>query len=331
MIIVTGGAGFIGSNLVYKLNKNGIYDIIIVDNLKNSSKQRNLNALKFIDFIDKEDFIENLSSFKKSELIFHQGACSNTMETDGKYMMKNNYEYSKKILHHCIDNKIRLIYASSASVYGNGKNGFKEEFSCEYPLNIYAFSKYIFDNYVRIYFEKNNYNKYTNKSEKYLKNKKQLQIVGLRYFNVYGPGENHKNTMASTVYHFFNQIKKEKKIKLFEGSNNFLRDFVYIDDIVDINLFFLNNPDKSGIYNCGTGEAKSFLNIAQILKDIYPFSEIEYIPFPQLLKDKYQTFTSADLTRLHEIGYNKNFTSLKVGVSKYIEYLEKNDGFLTTG
>ncbi|MFN3410791.1 MAG: ADP-glyceromanno-heptose 6-epimerase [Exilispira sp.] len=323
MIIVTGGAGFIGSNLVYKLNLKGISDILIVDNLTNSLKQRNLNALKFLDFIDKDEFKEKIKKIKKIEIIFHQGACSDTMETDGKYMMKNNYEYSKIILNHCIENKIRLIYASSASVYGNGLNGFKEEREREYPLNIYAFSKYIFDNYVRRFLAGLEKNKKTRKIHR--------QIAGLRYFNVYGPQENHKNRMASTIFHFYNQIKSEKKIKLFEGSENFLRDFVYVDDICEINIFFLNNPDKSGIFNCGSGKAESFLKIAQILKSIYSYAEIEFIPFPKQLKGKYQTYTCADLTKLNEIGYKKSFTSLEEGIKKYLHYLEKNDGYLTKG
>ncbi len=310
MIIVTGGAGFIGSNLVYKLNKSGIYDIIIVDNLKNSIKQRNLNALKFLDFIDKDDFLNKINSFKKIEVIFHQGACSNTMETDGRYMMKNNYEYSKNLFNHSLKNNIRFIYASSASVYGNGTNGFKEEDLSEYPLNIYAYSKYLFDQYVR----------------RSLKNKP--QIVGLRYFNVYGQQENHKGKMASVIYHFYNQIKIENKMKLFSGSENFLRDFIYVDDIIDINLFFLNNPSISGIFNCGTGQPNSFLKIANILQELFKDSKIEFIPFPDELKGKYQTFTAADLTRLRSSGYKKEFTTLDIGIRNYINYLKENEGYL---
>lgn len=324
MIIVTGGAGFIGSNLVYGLNLRGVFDIIIVDNLKNSIKQRNLNALKFLDFVDKRYFIENLSKFKKAEVIFHQGACSNTMETDGYYMINNNYEYSKTILHHCITNNIRLIYASSASVYGNGLHGFSEKPESEYPLNIYAFSKYLFDNYVRMYFERG---KLCYKSFK----KKSTQIVGLRYFNVYGPQENHKNTMASTIFHFYNQIIKENKMKLFEGSENFLRDFVYVDDIVKINLFFYEKEDLNGIFNCGTGKAESFLKIAKILQNFNTNSDIEYIPFPDQLKGKYQTYTCADLTLLRNSGYIGDFTSLEEGIKKYYYYLKENGGYLTKG
>ncbi|MEJ5283907.1 MAG: ADP-glyceromanno-heptose 6-epimerase [Brevinematia bacterium] len=314
MIVVTGGAGFIGSNIVYRLNQRGIYDIIIVDSLKNSAKQRNLNALKFIDFIDKEDFLLHLNSFKKISVIFHNGACSNTMETDGKYMMKNNYEYSKELLSYCINNKTRFIYASSASVYGNGLNGFREENECEYPLNVYAFSKYIFDQYLR-----NNWNKIT------------TQVVGLRYFNVYGQQENHKGKMASVINHFHNEIKNEGKMKLFEGSDGFVRDFIYVDDVVDVNLFFFDNPSIKGIFNCGTGKAESFLKIAEIMKSLYEGSKIEFVPFPDALKGKYQAFTQADLTNLRKAGYKKEFTSLEEGVKKYVKFLKENDGYLTKG
>lgn len=314
MIVVTGGAGFIGSNIVYKLNQRGMYDIIIVDSLKNSAKQRNLNALKFRDFIDKEDFLLHLNSFKKISVIFHNGACSNTMETDGKYMMKNNYEYSKELLSYCINNKTRFIYASSASVYGNGLNGFREENECEYPLNVYAFSKYIFDQYLR-----NSWNKIT------------TQVVGLRYFNVYGQQENHKGKMASVINHFHNEIKNEGKMKLFEGSDGFVRDFIYVDDVVDVNLFFFDNPSINGIFNCGTGKAESFLKIAEIMKSLYEGSKIEFVPFPDALKGKYQTFTQANLTNLRKAGYKKEFTSLEEGVKKYVKFLKDNDGYLTKG
>ncbi len=314
MIVVTGGAGFIGSNIVYKLNERGIYDILIVDSLKNSSKQRNLNALKFLDFIDKDDFLAHLNSFKKISVMFHNGACSNTMETDGKYMMKNNYEYSKELLSYCVNNKTRFIYASSASVYGNGLKGFREEIECEYPLNVYAFSKYIFDQYVR-----NNLSKIT------------TQVVGLRYFNVYGQQENHKAKMASVINHFHNEIKNEGKMKLFEGSEGFLRDFIYVDDVVNVNLFFFDNPSVKGIFNCGTGKAESFLKIAKIMENLYEGTKVEFIPFPDALKNKYQTFTQADLTNLRKAGYKKEFTSLEEGIKKYVKYLKENDGYLTKG
>lgn len=308
MIIVTGGAGFIGSNIIKKLNEEGIKDILVIDNFKNSEKYKNLNKLDFLDYIDKEDFIQNLENYKslKIDTIFHQGACSNTMEYDGKYMMKNNYEYSKNLLNFAIENNIRFIYASSASVYGNGNNGFYESRECEYPLNIYAFSKYLFDNYVRN-----------------IINDASIQIVGLRYFNVYGPQENHKGKMASVVYHFHNQILEEGKIKLFEGSENFKRDFIYVKDAVNVIMFFFKNPEKRGIFNCGTGKARSFLDIANIMKELYEKKvEIEFIPFPEQLKGKYQTFTQADLANLKDIGYNSKFYNLEEGMKDYVDVLK---------
>jgi len=313
MIIVTGGAGFIGSNIVKGLNEKGIREILIVDNLENSEKHKNLNRLEFLDFIDKRDFIKNLPKFQglNIEAIFHQGACSNTMEYNGRYMMENNYEYSKRLLQFAIDNKIRFIYASSASVYGTGRNGFREEKECEYPLNIYAFSKFLFDQYVRRIIDD-----------------AKVQIVGLRYFNVYGPQENHKGKMASVIFHFHNQIIKEGKIKLFEGSENFKRDFVYVKDVVNVNMFFFENPNKKGIFNCGTGKARSFLDVAKIMQQLYDRDiKIKFIPFPDQLKGKYQTFTEADLTNLRNIGYRERFSSLEEGIKKYVDILKTTNGY----
>lgn len=328
MIIVTGGAGFIGSNIARGLNDLGIEDIIIIDDLKNASKHKNLNRIKFLDYIDKEDSIDFIYSFikknkngknnnknkkNKIEAVFHQGACSDTMETDGNYMMKNNYEYGKNILHICLENKIRFLYASSASVYGNGEKGFAEKEENEYPLNVYAFSKYQFDRYVNILFK-----------QKKIKS----QVVGLRYFNVYGQQENHKGKMASVAFHLFNQIKSGENMKIFEGSENFLRDFIYIDDVVSVNNFFFENEKIKGIFNCGTGHAESFLEIAKALKEIYTKSNIEYIPFPNALKGKYQKFTQADLTNLRKAGYDKKFINVNSGVKKYAKILEESGGYL---
>ncbi|WP_022671075.1 ADP-glyceromanno-heptose 6-epimerase [Hippea alviniae] len=308
MIVVTGGAGFIGSNIVKGLNEKGIDDILIVDNLTNSAKHLNLNPLKFVDFVDKEEFLERLNEFD-IELIFHQGACSDTLEGNGKYMIKNNYDYSKALLHYATDKKIRFIYASSASVYGLGKNGFEEKRENEYPLNVYAFSKFMFDNYVRrVGFDK------------------AAQIVGLRYFNVYGPNEHHKGKMASVVYHFHNQILYDETVKLFEGSENFKRDFIFVDDVVKVNLFFMENPSKSGIFNVGTGKAESFLKIAQIMSQLYSNVRIEYIEFPEELKKKYQTYTCADLKNLRKAGYKDEFISLEDGVRAYVKVLKESDG-----
>ncbi|MDN5354232.1 MAG: ADP-L-glycero-D-manno-heptose 6-epimerase [Candidatus Cloacimonadota bacterium] len=314
-IIVTGGAGFIGSNLVYGLNKRGFDHITIVDNLSNAAKHLNLNRLKFLDYINKNDFLQQLEQFNDYDIIFHQGACSSTVEQDGKYMMDNNYTYSKKLLKFALNNKINFIYASSAATYGHGKNGFKEERASEYPLNIYGFSKFAFDNYVR---------RLTNNFSK----KELSQVVGLRYFNVYGPQENHKGRMASVIYHFYHQAAKEGKISVFEGSDNYLRDFIWVEDAVDVNLFFLENLEKSGIFNCGSGEARSFQKLAELVQSQFPESSIAPIPFPQDLEDTYQTFTKADLNNLRNAGYKTEFTSLEKGVSQYLNLLQTENGFL---
>lgn len=313
MIIVTGGAGFIGSNIVKGLNDKGITDILIVDNLSNPAKHLNLNCLKYYDYVDKEDFLLNIEKFKGVRTIFHQGACSNTTETDGKYMMKNNYEYSKEVLYFCLNNDVDLLYASSASVYGNGDNGFKEDPSCEYPLNVYAFSKFSFDNFVRdIRLKRKNIDS---------------QILGLRYFNVYGYQENHKDKMASVAFHMFNQIRKKEDIKLFEGSEGFLRDFIFIEDVVKVNLFFYENK-KHGIYNCGTGKARSFVDIAQTIKSLNKSAKLSYIPFPENLKGKYQVYTQADTTKLRATGYTTNFHTLEEGITKYYHKFQETNGYL---
>ena len=312
MILVTGGAGFIGSNIVKGLNERGVDDIFICDNLENGTKHKNLNRLNFKDYIDKADFdAESFFNKNNIEAVFHQGACSSTTESNGKYMMKNNYECTKNILHACIKHNVRLFYASSASVYGNGDNGFKETPECEYPLNVYAFSKYQFDRYLLGIMSTIN-----------------TQVVGLRYFNVYGPQENHKGKMASVAFHMFNQIKNGERMKLFEGSENFRRDFIHVDDVVSVNMFFYENKHLSGIYNCGTGNAESFCRIAEALQEIYPDAAVDTIPFPDTLKGKYQTYTQADMSKLREAGYNKEFITLSEGTKKYAKILEDCGGYL---
>lgn len=312
MVIVTGGAGFIGSNIVKGLNDKGIDNILIVDSLEKAEKHKNLNKIKFYDYVDKRDFnVEEFLQNNKVEAVFHQGASSNTMETDGRYMMKNNYECTKETFLACQKHNVRLFYASSASVYGNGDKGFLEKEECEYPLNVYAFSKYQFDRFLNLHIKNLN-----------------SQVVGLRYFNVYGPQENHKGRMASVAFHMFNQIKNNEPMKLFEGSQNFKRDFIYIDDVVSVNMFFYDNPSISGIYNCGTGNAESFCEIANALKEKYTEAKIEYIPFPENLVGKYQTFTQSDITSLRKAGYNKLFISLKEGTLKYADILENSGGYI---
>ncbi len=259
-----------------------------------------------------KNFLGKLNSFKEKniETIFHLGACSNTMENNKNYLMENNYLYSKKILNFCLENKIRLIYASSASVYGYGQDGFEEKRYCEHPLNNYALSKILFDNYVR---------KIKNLGS---------QIVGIRYFNVYGPQENHKGKMASAIYHFHNQNLSEKKIELFEGSEDFSRDFIHVDDAVKVNLFFFENSIINGIFNCGTGKAESFSKIANIMSGLYgEETKIEFVHFPEDLKGKYQKFTKADLTKLRKVGFKGDFISLEEGIGQYVSVLQNTNGF----
>ena len=312
MIIVTGGAGFIGSNIVRGLNERGREDILVVDNLENAEKHRNLNTLFITDFIDKRVFLESLPKLSKVKAIFHQGACSSTTETDGRYMMNNNYQFSKTLLHHCVEQNINFLYASSASVYGNGDAGFREERPSEYPLNVYAFSKFMFDNYVR---------------QVRQQHRPTSQILGLRYFNVYGYQENHKGKMASVVYHFFRQLQEGNAMKLFEGSEDFRRDFIFIRDVVDVNMHFYEHG-QSGIYNCGTGEARSFTDIARVIQTLEPQAQIATIPFPDHLKGKYQTFTQADTHKLREAGYRAPFTRLDDGVTQYYQMLQQHGGWL---
>ena len=286
--IVTGAAGFIGANIVKGLNNRGCNDVIAVDNLTQADKFVNLADHHIIDYFDKVDFIEKVKARKiaKPEAIFHEGACSDTMEYNGKYMMQNNFEYTKNLMHFAVDRKIQMIYASSASTYGSGTNGFREESACEEALNVYAFSKLFFDNYARRYFGKTN-----------------SQLVGLRYFNVYGPQENHKGKMASMVFQMYNQWLAEKKVKLFDaygdyGAGEQTRDFIYVKDVVKVNFFFWDHPEISGVFNCGTGHAHTFNTLAQGVLKHFGSGELEYVPFPEVLKGKYQSYTPVSYTHL---------------------------------
>jgi ADP-L-glycero-D-manno-heptose 6-epimerase len=312
MIIVTGGAGFIGSNLVKGLNKIGHKNILIVDDLANGVKFRNIATCEILDYQDEDDFLKNIKngiSFgEKIDVIFHQGACSSTTEWNGAYMMRNNYEYSKVLLHYCLNNNIPLIYASSAAVYGNSKK-FSEEPINEKPLNVYGYSKLLFDQYVR----------------RFLANNKS-QIVGLRYFNVYGPNEAHKGEQASVVFHANEQILQEEKIKLFVGSDGYgdgeqLRDFVYVEDVVNVNLWFWQKQAKSGIYNVGTGKAESFNAMAKSVLAWHKKGKIAYIPFPQKLIGFYQSFTQADISSIRALGYELEFNNVSSGVEKYLNII----------
>lgn len=311
MIIVTGAAGFIGSNLLKGLNNQGQIKIIAVDDLTDGRKFLNLAVSKYYDYLDYKDFLNRIisdQSFGRSiKAVFHEGACSVTTEWDGRYMMQNNYEYSKHLLQYCVRRKIPLIYASSAAVYGsNASNGE------EMPLNVYGYSKLAFDQY-------------------YLQQSSQIasQVVGLRYFNVYGPHEQYKGSMASVAFHFMNQLRETGTVKLFEGWNGYAdgeqkRDFIFIEDIVKVNLWFLANPDQSGIFNVGTGQANTFNALAKILIQLNGGGAIEYIPFPEKLKGAYQSFTEADITKLRTRGYTNTFITLEEGLRHYYKWMNAN-------
>ena len=330
-IIVTGAAGFIGSNIVKALNARGVSDIVAVDNLTKGDKFKNLVDCEIAEYVDKKDFLEVVESGElggEIEAVLHQGACSDTMETDGSYMMDNNYRYSLSLLEWCNEEAVPFIYASSAAVYGGGKV-FAETRECEAPLNVYGYSKFLFDQAVR----------------------QQLadasaQIAGFRYFNVYGPRESHKGRMASVAWHFFNQYHANGKIKLFEGSDGYAggeqrRDFVSIEDVVKVNLHFLDNDNLSGIFNLGTGRSQTFNEVAVAslnacrsrdgksalsLDEMKAQGLIEYVSFPDALKGKYQSYTQADLTNLRSAGYGDEFLTVEEGVSRYIPWLAAQRG-----
>ena len=316
MIIVTGGAGFIGSNLIRALNERGESNILLVDNLSNGHKMHNIADLNIADYLDKTDFIQHLSKPKflnDIEALFHQGACSSTTEWDGRYVMNNNYDYSKQLLDNCLSKRIPFLYASSASVYGDGRNGFRVDRACEHPINMYAYSKFQFDQYVR----------------QRLPQAKSL-VAGFRYFNVYGPREQHKGSMSSTAYHFNQQIIERKIARLFAGCEGYLdgeqqRDFIYVDDVVNVNLWFLDHQEHSGIYNVGTGQTATFNDVARSVIEWHKEGQIEYIPFPEHLKGSYQSYTRADISGLRQVGYNKDFFTIQQGVESYLDWLNKKE------
>lgn len=316
MIVVTGAAGFIGSNLIHALNARGETNILAVDDLTDGTKFRNLADAEIADYMDKDAFLARVESgeLPKIEAVFHQGACSATTEWNGKFVMDVNYRYSQVLLHYCQKKKIPYIYASSASVYGMGADGFREDRACEKPLNMYAYSKFLFDQYVRR-------NVLVKKRVKGAP-----QVVGLRYFNVYGPRESHKGGMASTAFHFNNQIKAEGVCKLFAGSDGYAdggqrRDFVHVDDVVAINLWFWDNPGKSGIFNAGTGRAQPFNDVANAVVQWHGKGKVQYIPFPENLVGRYQSFTEADQSNLRKAGYDRKFLTVEQGVKKYLDWL----------
>lgn len=316
MIIVTGGAGFIGSNLVKKLNEQGYDNILVVDDLKDGTKFVNLVDCQICDYLDKDDFLKRIQQndfmAKDVQAVFHQGACSDTTEWDGKWMMANNYDYSKALLHYCLDFKIPFIYASSAAVYGDGTE-FKEQPAYEKPLNVYGYSKYLFDQYVRRHISD-----------------AQSQVVGLRYFNVYGPKEQHKGSMASVAFHLNNQLKKDGVVRLFEGCDGYgdgeqRRDFIYVEDVAQVNLWFMQYPEHSGIFNLGTGRSQPFKDVAEAVLDWHQQGRLNFIPFPEHLKGRYQSFTQADITQLRAIGYSSSFHTVEEGVKKYLNWLNREE------
>jgi ADP-L-glycero-D-manno-heptose 6-epimerase len=322
--IVTGAAGFIGSKLLEALNRRGITDIIAVDSLRQGDKFRNLAKYQIADYLDQAELLASLDSLSGSvEAVLHQGACSDTTMTDGHFVMDTNYRYSKQMLEWCQDEEIPLLYASSAAVYGDSKE-FREERRCEKPLNLYAYSKFLFDQFVR-----------------QMLGGRTAQVAGLRYFNVYGPNEEHKalygTNMTSVAYQAFLQFKAEGRVKLFVGSDGYgdgeqRRDFIHVDDVVAVNMWLLERRDVSGIFNCGTGRAQTFNDVATAAINAINGTQastaelvgrglITYVPFPQKLVGKYQSFTQADMSRLRAAGLPGEFMTVEQGVAAYVAAL----------
>ena len=321
-ILVTGAAGFIGCNNVLELNRRGYTDIVAVDNLSKSEKFVNLAKCQISDYFDKVDFIERVrrDALPIPDAIFHQGACSDTMETDGRYMMENNYRYTLELFNWAQRHRVPFIYASSAATYG-ASQVFVEDVKNEGPLNVYGYSKYLFDQVLRAHMHE-------------LK----APVVGLRYFNVYGPHEQHKGRMASVAFHQYFQFKKEGRVRLFEGCLGYgngcqMRDFVYVEDVINVAMYFMT-AGKSGIFNCGSGRAQPFNDVAltvvnslsgtdHTLEEAVAQGLIEYIPFPEALKGKYQAYTQADLTHLREAGFTAPMHTVQEGTAKYMQYLSQ--------
>ena len=329
-VVVTGAAGMVGGNLVHGLNAVGIEDIIAVDDLTEGMKYRNLLGARISDYFDRGEFYQRFErgQFGRVAAVFHQGACSDTMEHDGRYMLENNYRCSRRLLDACQGQGTRLIYASSAATYGDS-GVFRESPECERPLNVYGYSKLLFDNIVRRMLPTARH-----------------QVAGFRYFNVYGPREQHKGRMASVAFHHFGQLRQDGRVRLFGEYGGYAageqtRDFVSVDDVVAVNLWFLRHPGRSGIFNVGTGRSQSFNDVAQAtinatraLRGEPPLSLaqqvaqglIEYVPFPEALIGKYQCHTQADLTRLREAGCDLSFVDVATGVQRYAQWLAEHAG-----
>jgi ADP-L-glycero-D-manno-heptose 6-epimerase len=323
-VIVTGAAGFVGANNVHALNARGERNVLAVDNLTRAEKFVNLVDAEISDYVDKQEFLDLVRrrALPKPDIVFHQGACSDTMEADGRYMMENNYRYSVELFRWCQDLRVPLVYASSAAVYGLGPV-FTEGREHEHPLNVYGYSKFLFDQFIRRALPD-----------------LQAPVVGLRYFNVYGPREGHKGRMASVAYHHVQQFRSEGAVRLFEGSHGYAngeqrRDFIHVDDVIATNLHFWDRP-ASGIYNVGTGRAQAFNDVARAvvnairadkgqpalsLEQLVAAGEIRYVPFPEALRGKYQAFTQADRSRLEQAGLTAPFRTVEVGTAEYVRWL----------
>ncbi|MBA7655381.1 ADP-L-glycero-D-manno-heptose-6-epimerase [subsurface metagenome] len=320
MMIVTGGAGFIGSALIAALNKRQITDILVVDQLASDEKWKNLRNLSFADYVEKDDFLEMMAENKIStpvEVVFHLGACTSTTETNASYLIKNNYEYTKLLAQWATDANIRFIYASSAATYGDGSAGFSDDegqIENLRPLNMYGYSKQLFDLWAR--------------RTALLK-----KIVGLKYFNVFGPNEYHKGDMRSFIVKAFEQINAKGKVGLFKSykpeyaDGEQKRDFIYVKDAVDMTLFFLDNPQLTGLFNTGTGQSRTWNDLVKaVFAAMDKEPNIEYIDMPHSIRSQYQYFTEADITKLHQAGYNKKTTSLEDAIKDYVQnYLQKNE------
>ncbi len=319
MIIVTGGAGFIGSAIIAKLNARDISDILVVDELGSDEKWKNLRNLSFSDYVEKNDFLEMVLENRicpPIETIFHMGACSSTTETNASYLVKNNYEYTKLLAQWATGSNIRFIYASSAATYGDGSFGFsdnEEEIEKLQPLNMYGYSKQMFDLWA--------------KRAGLLK-----KIVGLKYFNVFGPNEYHKADMQSFILKAFEQINITGKVKLFKSGDpdyadgQYVRDFVYIKDVVDMTLFFYDNPKTAGLFNIGTGNARTWNDLVKaVFKAMDKNPNIEYVEMPESIRNQYQYYTQADIKKMKNTSYNKKTTSLEDAIKDYVQnYLLDN-------
>jgi len=309
MYLVTGGAGFIGSHLVRALNGRGVCDVFLVDDMTDPAKVGNVGACSIADYMDRHELRASLDrpgALPQFTAIFHQGACTDTMEADGRYVMDNNFTYSKLLLRFALERGIPFVYASSAAVYG-AERSFAEVPANERPLNVYGYSKLAFDQHVRR-----------------VAADAAGTVVGLRYFNVYGPNERHKGRMASMVYQLFRQLEETGTARLFGGADGYgdgeqRRDFVFVEDVVRVNLFFAEQPGAKGIFNVGTGHSRSFNEVARTLVGLRGEGRIEYIPFPEQLRGRYQSFTEADVSRLREAGYEEPFTPLEEGIARCVQ------------